>query len=336
MAARGLAAVVAGAGLMGRWHAYEVRRCGGRVVAVVDPDGGRADRLADRHRGAVAFASLEEALGAVEADVLHLCAPGDVHVPLAETALGAGLHVLGEKPLAPDSASTRSLLRRAREADRLLCPVHQFLFQRGARRLFRRLDDLGPVRHVSFTACSAGSENGKDPATVAREILPHPLSFVERLGPEGLEGLTWDSFEVAPGEIRVSAAAPGFAASVLISMAGRPTANRLEVVGEGGTARLDLYHGYGIVSPAGRPTRFRKAAAPFLLAGRELASAAGNLALRALRRQPAYPGLRELVGRFHRAAAGVDESPIAPAEVLRVAEARDLILESLAGVGFPE
>lgn len=330
MAPAGLAAVVAGAGLMGRWHAYEVSRAGGQVVAVTDPDLGRADRLAGRRRGAAAFASVDEALDAVDADVLHVCAPGDAHVPLAEAALGAGLHVLCEKPLAPDAGSTRSLLERAREAGRLLCPVHQFLFQRGARRLFGILDELAPVRHVDFTACSAGAEGGREPASVAREILPHPLSFLERLAPEGLPALSWDAVEAAPGEVRITAADGGFTASVLISMSGRPTENRARVVGEGGTARLNLYHGYAVVSPAGRPTRVRKVLAPFLSAGRELVAAAWNLGLRAVRRQPAYPGLRELVQRFHRAAAGAGGTPIGAGETLRVAEARGRLLDRLA------
>jgi predicted dehydrogenase len=330
MASEGLAAVVAGAGLMGRWHAHEVSRVGGRVVAVADPDLGRAERLAGRHGGAAVFASVDEALDAVDADALHLCAPGDAHVPLAEAALGAGLHVLCEKPLAPDAGSTRSLLDRAREAGRLLCPVHQFLFQRGARRLFRSLDELGPVRHVDFTACSAGAAGGRDPASVAREILPHPLSFLERLAPGGLGALSWEAVEAAPGEVRVAAADDGFTASVLVSMAGRPTANGIRVVGEGGTARLNLYHGYAVVSPAGRPTRVRKAMAPFLSAGREIAAAAWNLGLRAVRRQPAFPGLRELVRRFHRAAVGAGEPPIAAGEAIRTAEARDRLMDRMA------
>ena len=333
MAVRGIAAVVAGAGRMGRWHAHAVGRTGGTLAAVADPDLDRARKLAGRHRGAEARASLEEALAAGPADVVHLCTPPATHAELAAAALERGLHVLVEKPLAPDAAATRSLLERAEEAGRILCPVHQFLFQRGARRLFDRLEALGPVRHLDFTACSAGAEAGADPGAVAREILPHPLAFLERLAPEGLEGLAWEAVEAAPGEVRATAGAPGFTASVLISMGGRPRQNRMRVVGEGGTARLDLYHGYGVVRPSGRPSRFRKAAAPFSWAGREAAAAAWNLLVRTARVQPAYPGLRELIRAFHRAAAADGASPIPAGETLRVAEARDQLLERLGDAG---
>lgn len=330
MPAKGLSTVVAGAGLMGRWHAYEIDRAGARVAAVVDPDPLRAERLADRHDGARAYASLGDALDGVTADVVHLCSPSDTHVELAGQALDSGLHVLAEKPLAPDAVSTRSLVERARARDRLLCPVHQFPFQRGARRLFGALDRLGPVRHVDFAAFSAGAEGGRDAGRVAREILPHPLSLLQRLTPPGLAALRWSAVEASPGEVRVSGAGAGLTTSLVISMSGRPTDNRLRVVGEGGTARLDLFHGYAVISPAGRPSRVRKAAGPFLLAGHELAAAGWNLTLRTFRAQPAYPGLRELVRAFHRAAAGGEASPISPDEILSVAEAGDRVRERLA------
>lgn len=331
MAAGGLSAVVAGAGLMGRWHAYEIGRAGGDVVAVADRDLPSARRLARRHRDARAFGSLEEAVAAVAADVVHVCTPTGTHAELVGRALDAGLPALVEKPLAPDGPATREILERARDAGRLLCPVHQFLFQRGARRLFDRAEALGPVRHVDFTACSAGAEGGADPRSVAREILPHPLSFLERLAPGGLDGLDLDAVEPAPGELRATAHAAGFSASVLVSMSGRPTENRMRVVGEGGTARLNLYHGYAVLAPAGRPTRLRKAAAPFLAAGREGASAGWNLLLRAASARPAYPGLRELVRRFHAAIAEGAPPPIDPRETLAVAEARDAIEGLLEG-----
>lgn len=323
----GLTAVVAGAGLMGRWHAYEIDRCGGRVAAVVDPDPDRARRLAARHADARACSDLEDALDEVQADVLHLCTPPATHEQLTARALDAGLHTLVEKPLAPDARTTEALLERARSAGRLLCPVHQFLFQRGTRRVLDELPRLGPVRHVDFTALSAGAEGGGDPGGIAREILPHPLSLLARLVPDLLPGMRWKAAEPSPGEVRATGMGETVTTTLLISMSGRPTDNRARVVGDGGTARLNLFHGYAVISPAAPPTRARKAAGPFVLAGREAAAATWNLALRAVRWQPAYPGLRELVRAFHRAAAGGSPSPVSEEETLGVARARDRLLD---------
>jgi hypothetical protein len=73
-------------------------------------------------------------------------------------------------------------------------------------------------------------------------------------------------------------------------------------------------------------SRRRKVAHPFLLAGGTLWSAAANLAARAARREPAYPGLRELVSRFYAAVRYDTEPPVAAAETLAVAAARDALL----------
>ena len=102
---------IAGAGLMGRWHAHAAERAGGRVVAVVDRDRGRAQRLASRHRGARAFKDAEASFDI--ADVVHICTPTQTHVALAGAALAARRPVLVEKPLAPTAADTQELVRLA-------------------------------------------------------------------------------------------------------------------------------------------------------------------------------------------------------------------------------
>lgn len=323
--------LVVGAGLMGRWHAFEAVRAGGRLVGVVDPESHRARRLADRHGGRETrtFTSLREALGEVEADAVHVCSPGGTHVELVERALEAGANVLVEKPVAPTPEATASLVDRARDAGRILCPVFQFLFQRGVRQFLTAGRPVGTVRHVDFTALSAGAVGG-DPGAVAREILPHPLSLLGRMVGEGLDGLSWRAVEPVPGEVRILAYDGGITASILISMSGRPTRNYMRVSGDRGTARFNLYHGYSVVSPAGRPSRVRKASAPFLLAGSELLAAGWNLFLRAVRLQPAYPGLRELVEAFQGAVVGDGCAPISPDELLRVARIRRRIDDSLA------
>ena len=39
-----------------------------------------------------------------DVDVVHVCTPNHLHLPLAEAALAAGKHVICEKPLAVDVA----------------------------------------------------------------------------------------------------------------------------------------------------------------------------------------------------------------------------------------
>ena len=51
-----------------------------------------------------------------DVDVVHICTPNHLHLPLAEAALAAGKHVICEKPLATDVAGARRLVDAAAAA----------------------------------------------------------------------------------------------------------------------------------------------------------------------------------------------------------------------------
>jgi predicted dehydrogenase len=331
-----LRTAIVGAGLMGRWHGHAVARAGGRVAAVVDSDERAAVALARRHRGASAGTRLDEALRAV--DVVHVCTPAGTHPDVAEQAIAAGCHVLVEKPLADDAAETSRLLALADASGVLLCPVHQFVFQRGVQAAVRKRGALAPILHVQITICSAGAAT-LDPAArdrVAWEVLPHALSLLVRLDPG--EWTDWRVLKPGTGELRVMGVAArrgqrelGTSAGIIVSMAGRPPRNELLVIGAGGAVEVDLFHGFSVFEPP-QVSRWRKASRPFVRAARGLLGAGGNLARRAIEREMAYPGLTELVHRFQAAAAGLGPPPVSAAETLAVARQLDAIREALDGV----
>ena len=322
-----LSALVVGAGLMGRWHAGATVRAGVRLVGVADRDVSRARLLARRHDGCTVGESLGELLSRVRADLVHVCTPTDSHLPLIGEALTAGLHVLAEKPLAEDAPATATLLRVAASQGRLLCPVHQFVYQRGVQAAASALPELGTLRHVEFLACSAGAGASGDAERrqIAADILPHPLALLARLVPEALADPRWSMIETGAGEVCAFREAGPATVALRISMGGRPTRNELRIIGDNGTIRIDLFHGFS-VRQGGAVSRLRKIAGPFNESTWMLLAAAGNLARRFLDREPAYPGLNELVARFSRAIQDGAPSPIAPEETLAVAAARDAIL----------
>jgi predicted dehydrogenase len=330
--APGLDAVIVGAGLMGRWHAYEIGRIGGRVVAVVDPDLERARRLAGRSQAATVvadLADLDHTPAGARGTVVHVCTPSGTHEPLVERALRHGRHVLVEKPLAVHAAATERLLAEARERGVLLGAVHQFPFQSGVRKLLREQNRLGGVLHLVGEARSTGAEGRSDADRdrIALEILPHFLSLAHRFLPAGLAGISWRTSRPRPGELSATGEVAGVAVHLLVSMGGRPPANQWTVVGTEATGRADLFHGHAVMEPGGA-SRAWKVARPFALAGAGLTGAAANLVGRAARRQPAYPGLRELVGAFHTAAARGGESPVPEDEVMGVARALHPLADS--------
>jgi predicted dehydrogenase len=318
----GRRAAIIGAGLMGRWHAHAVKQIGGDIVAIVDPARDRAERLAARY-GAQSAASLAAITNPV--DIVHVCTPTDSHEDLITQAILAGRHVLVEKPLVATAAATRALLSRAAERGVLLCPVHQFPWQRGALRVYELLPTLGTIRHVDFTACSAGASGASalDPDRVALDILPHPFSLLSRFLPAVMTS-PWSVLRPAAGEWRVSAVTDDATVSILISMSGRPTANTMRIIAEHGTAHLNLFHGFAVIE--GRTvSRVRKITQPFTLAGGIAAAATAALLRRTADREYAYPGLRTLIDRFYQASGGYAAPPVSPDEAIGVAERIDAV-----------
>ncbi len=321
-------AAIVGAGVMGRWHADASRRAGADVAAVVDADARRAAALATRYRGCRPVAALADALDLV--DVVHVCTPTESHEALAREALEADRHVLVEKPLTDNATAAEALIELARSRRRLICPVHQFLFQDGTRAAFRQLEALGPLHHVDVRMCSAGGA-GADPETrdqIAQEILPHPLALLARLLPQSLDAFDWSVRHPELGELRALGEADRVTAAIVISMNGRPNVNRVDLIARRGTIHLDWFHGFSTVHRGG-VSGVHKLTRPFSFAASTTAAAGANLIRRALRWEPAYPGLRALVAVFYDAVRGTAGSPISDDETLAVARASDRIRGAL-------
>jgi predicted dehydrogenase len=322
-------AAIIGAGLMGVWHADAVRRVGGRVTLIIDPDEAALAALGRRHPNAHLARELDAAMVSQTATAAHVCTPLATHAAVIAPLLDAGVHVLAEKPLAEDAGTTSTLLSLARTNQVVLCPVHQFLFQEGVRRLMQWLPGMGVVRRVEFSACSAGAA-GEDAASLdglIGEILPHPLALVNAALRTPLAALAWHVAHPVAGEFRAVATVGGAVIDLAISGHGRPTENQMRVVADGGWATADLFHGYAVRH---EPTVSRRAkvAHPFVSSGRHLRGATVNLIRRAARREAAYPGLRSLVQRFYEAIEG-GPPPISPESVLDVARTRDRLLAEL-------
>jgi predicted dehydrogenase len=311
---------------MGRWHAHAIRRIGARLIGVADSESSRAAALARRHPGSRPFACLEEALAASPSFV-HICTPLDSHVPLVRLALQAGAHVIAEKPLARTREETRALLDLAAGTGRLLVPVHQFPWQDGVQMLMERVSELEPIVHLEIATASAGARGLAAEGTdhVAGEILPHFLSLTRRLAVAPLPERDWIVTRPCPGEWRVGGRAGTVSIAYLISMAARPTFAELRLLGEQGSARADLFHGFATVERGGA-SRATKLIRPFRAAAQLLTAASLNLARRSARREPAYPGLIELVRQTYFAAMRGLPGPIPPDETEDVARVRDLLL----------
>lgn len=313
---------------MGAWHGHAIRRAGGTVVAILDPNEDAARELARRHAGAQVFTRPDDLFGRTSLDVLHVCTPEASHVALAEQAFQAGCHVLVEKPMARTQRECVRLLAAGGHAGRLLSPTHQFVFQKGVQRALGWVGHLGGLVHVEALFCSAGAAGAPPTAMdcVVADLLPHPLSLFHAFVPGGLAGIEWHARRIQAGELRVLGVHGQTSLAMTISMQARPTACSMRLFGRQGTIAINLFHGYALRF-SGRVSRVRKALQPLTHSGCECAAAAFNLASRWLHREPAYPGLNALVARFHQAVRDRSEPPLSRESILAVAQARDLLRE---------
>jgi predicted dehydrogenase len=145
---------IAGTGFIGGLHARAARLAGARLVGVAASSALSADRAATALGAERAFASAEELVEAPDVDVVHICTPNHLHVPLALAALAAGKHVICEKPIALDADGARTLTEAAEAAGRVAAVPFVYRFYPTVREARERVraGATGPVRliHGSF------------------------------------------------------------------------------------------------------------------------------------------------------------------------------------------
>src|SRR3954447_10921507 len=113
---RGVRIAIAGTGFIGALHARSARLAGARLAGVAASSPASAQRAASQLGADRAFASAEELVESPDVDVVHICTPNHLHVPLTLAALAAGKHVICEKPIAIDAAGAQQLVDAAAAA----------------------------------------------------------------------------------------------------------------------------------------------------------------------------------------------------------------------------
>lgn len=159
---------VVGAGQMGRAWLQAIQRSAlAEVRCVVDADGAAARAAAPS--GVVTGTSLTEvARGCAVDAVVDVTAPV-AHLPVTLEALGLGLPVLGEKPLAATLAEAVKLVRAAEDAGELFMVSQNRRFHPGLWRLKRMAAGLGRVGILTHEFFKAPHFGG------FREEMDHPL-----------------------------------------------------------------------------------------------------------------------------------------------------------------
>ena len=120
---------VFGAGFVGRVHIEGLRRLGNvEVYALVIAERDDPARLGRELHIERTDSDYRRILEDPAVDVVHICTPNALHLPMATDALQAGKHVLCEKPLALSTAEARQLVALAAETRRRNCTFHNLRF----------------------------------------------------------------------------------------------------------------------------------------------------------------------------------------------------------------
>jgi predicted dehydrogenase len=120
---------IVGAGWPGRKHAEGYQAAGGfSVVAVADLIPSRRRTLAEQCKGAREHADADALIADADVEVVSLCLPNHLHLPIALKVFKAGKHVVCETPPALNAAESKKLAAAAAKSGKVLLYAMQRRF----------------------------------------------------------------------------------------------------------------------------------------------------------------------------------------------------------------
>ncbi len=316
------------------------------VAALASGQPGKARAVADRFGIPHAFDAWAD-LAKAELDLVSITAPPWLHHPMTLAALGAGCHVLCEKPMALSAAEALAMLEAAERAGVAHLIDHELRFNPNRMRVRALIADgfVGRPRHVLITQVGPGRSDPSRPWTwwsdASRgggllgalgshqiDLLRYWLGEIEAVS--GTVEVYVKERPVEGGHRAVTAEdftsfslrfAPGAVGTVVLSaVTAHPRGPRLEVWGEEGTLYLD---------EAERLWGARRGRDLEELTERETLTPPPGM------EYPTLWGLSFVRLVHHLAAALLDGGPIAPAATFRdglqVQRAMDAIRETARG-----
>src|SRR5580658_9506610 len=143
-----LKAAVFGTGFVGRVHLEGIRRLGFvQVYAIGESQKEKARRLGEEFHVDKTASDYHLILDDPEVDVVHVCTPDGLHLPLVMDALNAGKHVICEKPLTTSVENAQKMVALAREKNLRNCTFHNLRFYPMVQQM-RRMREAGELGEI--------------------------------------------------------------------------------------------------------------------------------------------------------------------------------------------
>jgi predicted dehydrogenase len=236
-----LRVAVIGAGHMGRYHAGKLAACAGvALAAVADRELARAETLAREH-GCAAVTDYRELIGRIDAAVVST--PTASHHEMGTALLGAGIHVLVEKPIARTVKEADELIALAQRQGLVLQVGHVERYNGAFRALAARMDR--PL-FIEAERLSGFKQRGTD-VDVVLDLMIHDIDLALGLARSEVLAVSASGFRVLTAEIDIANAriefANGCVASLAASRVSQAPVRKLRVFQPGLYVSADLQAG---------------------------------------------------------------------------------------------
>jgi predicted dehydrogenase len=153
------------------------KRC--RVKAVVDLSGDRQEYVHGLYPAIQVSDDIGRVLEDPEIQAVVIATPVQSHFELAMRALGAGKHILVEKPIATTVAEVDRIGARARQKKLVAMVGHTFLYNAAVRYVKKLIDtgELGEIRYIYSQRLNLGRI--RSDVDALWNFAPHDISIIQ-------------------------------------------------------------------------------------------------------------------------------------------------------------
>lgn len=141
-----------GCGVISPQHLESIQMLdGARLVAVCDNKPERAQKAAEKY-GVEWHENYKDLIKRDDIDVVAICTPHGLHVPMGIDALSLGKHIVMEKPLGLNVAEVDRMIEVAKKHDKKIFPVLQVRYNPAVQALRQAMEEgkLGKTHHTSL------------------------------------------------------------------------------------------------------------------------------------------------------------------------------------------
>ena len=343
---------IVGCGLNSDYHINFARAYNGaEIVGIVDKDIKKAEECASRFNIKDIFSSIRELVEKTKPDVIHILTPPKTHFSLTKEAIGAGCHVLVEKPIALNLEEARTLYELTERKGVKLCTMHNHFFDPCMARAHELVinGQMGNVINVeSYYGLNTRIPAFRDypvpnvlpwiynlPGGVYHDFMPHPLYvLLEYTGrPKEIKVMSQSHGVLPqnmPDELRILINGEKAFGILTFSFAAQPHLHFIRIYGTKMMVEVDINTMTTVIHPlSSLPKAAQKATYNLTEAWQLFKSTVSNVINFVTGKLKPYQGMKILIHNFYDSIKNNAEPPVTKEQALLVIETMDEIFRQI-------